>query len=138
MDVQVRERVSQHDAVADLPLITESARVTAVEKMDQDRRPEVTAAITRRLDDHDLLKEYGLIADASDWDGVQVHLADDGYPGGRSSHCNARRTVRPAQTDARSRPVTYGESGFCRWAIRRTPVRRNIASLLAGELAKPG
>lgn len=80
MDVQVREHVSQHGAIADLPLITESAHVTAVEKMDQDRRSEVTAAIGRWLEEHDLLDEYGPIEEISDLEGVPDRLADDGYP----------------------------------------------------------
>lgn len=61
MDADVVEHASQHDAIGELPLITESARVSHVTKMDQDRRPEVTDAIVGWLEDHGLLERYGLI-----------------------------------------------------------------------------
>jgi ferredoxin-NADP reductase len=80
MDAQVREHASQHDAIADLPLVTESARVSHVAKMDQDRRSEVTAAISRWLERHDLLEEYGPIRGPGDWDGLGPRLGADGYP----------------------------------------------------------
>jgi ferredoxin-NADP reductase len=78
--VEIREHASQHDAISDLPLVTESARVTRVGKMDQDRRPEVTEAISRWLDEHGLADRYGPIDDQGDWDGLNERLARDGYP----------------------------------------------------------
>lgn len=80
MKVAVREHASQHDAIGDLPLITESARVTHVEKMDRDRRPEVRDAITQWLADHNLLDEYGPIDGSADWRGIAPQMAESGYP----------------------------------------------------------
>jgi len=78
--VQVPEHASQHDAIADLPLVTESARVTEVEKMDRDRRPEVREAVGRWLADHGLADAYGGVEDPDAWDRLPNRLARDGYP----------------------------------------------------------
>lgn len=76
---QIREHVSQHDAIADLPLVTESARVVEVADMDRDRRPEITDAIAALLDDRGLTDEYGPIEGPEDWDGLHAQLVDDGH-----------------------------------------------------------
>lgn len=41
----IRQHVSQHDAIGDLPLVTRQARVETVEAMDRDRRETVRTAI---------------------------------------------------------------------------------------------
>jgi ferredoxin-NADP reductase len=99
MNVQVREHASQHDAIADLPLVTESARVRHVSKMDRDRRPEITAAIARWLRRHDLLEGYGPIDGPGDWDGLEQRLGADGYPE------VARRIAALAQRYDRPKPM---------------------------------
>ncbi|MEF8814306.1 MAG: hypothetical protein V5A55_10880, partial [Halovenus sp.] len=70
VEATVRQHRSQHDAVADLPLVTRSATVTTVEKMDRDRRPEVTAALNRWLEEYGIDNEYGPVTgpgSASNW-----------------------------------------------------------------------
>lgn len=49
--VEVRPHASQHDAIAALPLLTESARVTEVTYQDDERGAEVVAAMERLLAD---------------------------------------------------------------------------------------
>jgi len=78
MDAQVRDHASQHDAIADLPLITESARVRRVTKMDQDRRAEVTRAINRWV--AEAVPAYTPIEGPADWDDLRARLVADGYP----------------------------------------------------------
>jgi ferredoxin-NADP reductase len=99
MEELVRSHASQHDAIGDLPLITESARVTEVTKMDRDRRPEVTEAIIQWLTDHDLDDEYGPIDGPTDWQGLQPRLTADGYPE------VARRIATLAERYARPKPM---------------------------------
>jgi ferredoxin-NADP reductase len=80
MQTDVRDHASQHDAIGDLPLVTDSATVTAVERMDQDRRPEITRAIVRWLEAHDCTETYGPVDGPEDWRGLSPRLARDGYP----------------------------------------------------------
>lgn len=49
----VRDHMSQHEAAEELPMITEGARVVAVETMDHNRHEEVHKATSRLLDRHD-------------------------------------------------------------------------------------
>jgi len=76
MESTVRTHISQHDAVADLPLVTESATVTGVERMDQDRRPEVTAAINRWLGERGFADGYGPVEGPEDWGGLREALTE--------------------------------------------------------------
>ncbi len=48
--MEVREHRSQHEAVEEMPLITESAVVTDVSAMDRNRTDEVLVAIRQTLD----------------------------------------------------------------------------------------
>ncbi|MFB6295646.1 MAG: FAD-binding oxidoreductase [Halobacteriales archaeon] len=103
MEAEVREHASQHEAIADLPLITESARVTTIEKMDRDRRPEVTEAINRWLADHDL-EEYGPVTTPQDSADLAPRIAEDGYPEvARRITTLAERYDRPKPMLARAR-----------------------------------
>ncbi|CCQ32549.1 CDP-4-dehydro-6-deoxyglucose reductase protein [Halorhabdus tiamatea SARL4B] len=97
MDAQVRDHASQHDAIADLPLITESARVRRVTKMDQDRRPEVTRAINRWV--AEVTPAYTPIEGPADWDGLRERLLADGHPD------VARRVATLAQRYDRPKPM---------------------------------
>ncbi|MFC4447603.1 FAD-binding oxidoreductase [Halorussus aquaticus] len=109
MAVPVREHASQHDAIADLPLITESAQVTSVTRMDRDRRSEVTAAVSRLLDEHGLTREYGPVERREDCERVSTRLARDDYPGvARRVATLAERVERPKPmlTSARFRTET--------------------------------
>jgi len=112
MTAAVREHASQHDAIGDLPLITESARVTSVRKMDEDRRPEVTAAIARWLDDHGLLAEYGPIEGPDDWDGIRTELAGEHPEVARRIATLAERYDRPKPMLARVRLRTEADVDF--------------------------
>ncbi|ACV12426.1 oxidoreductase FAD/NAD(P)-binding domain protein [Halorhabdus utahensis DSM 12940] len=49
--IEVRRHASQHDAIGELPLLTESARVTAVTYQDDDRSEEIATAMERLLAD---------------------------------------------------------------------------------------
>jgi ferredoxin-NADP reductase len=48
--MSVREYKSQHDSIAELPLVTESATVTGVNRMDRDRGDAVRAAVERTVE----------------------------------------------------------------------------------------
>lgn len=80
VDTSVREYVSQYDAMGDLPLITQKAEVTAVEQMDRDRRPEVTAALNRWLEQAGLAAELGTVSGPADWEGLDTRVLDAGEP----------------------------------------------------------
>jgi len=80
MDAEVRGHVSQHESIDALPLLTRSARVTHVSKMDQDRRPAIADAVGRWLSEHDLLKEFGPIERPADWADLPEKLTGKGYP----------------------------------------------------------
>lgn len=97
MDAQVRDHASQHDAIADLPLVTESARVTRVTKMDGDRRSEVTQAINRWVAEAG--PAYTPIEGPADWDGLHARLLADGYPD------VARRVATLTQRYDRPKPM---------------------------------
>lgn len=113
MAAVVREHVSQHDAIADLPLITRSGSVSAVAKMDADRRPEISTAIRRWLGDHGLLDEYGPINGPGDWTGIHLQLAEDGYPEiARRIKTLAERYDRPKPMLIRARFQTETEIDF--------------------------
>ncbi|MFB6146661.1 MAG: FAD-binding oxidoreductase [Halobacteriaceae archaeon] len=84
----VREHMTQHDDPDELPLLTESARVTDVTALDENRSVEVRRAAARILDElgrGDLVDETDDPPDdedppAVDWDGVTALL--DGGDGG--------------------------------------------------------
>lgn len=59
--MEVRPYKGQHERADDLPLVSESARVTEVEVMDERRDAEVRAALAALLD-------VDSVADAPDWD----------------------------------------------------------------------
>lgn len=80
VDTSVREHISQHDALGELPLITQSAEVTTVERMDEDRRSEVTAVLNRWLEEAGLDDEYGPVSGPADWKGLSAQLLDVEQP----------------------------------------------------------
>lgn len=73
--VSVQEHMGHHDDPGELPLITESGRVDAVEALDDDRTDEVRRAAAQLLDE---LDSEDLFEDddppAIDWDGVDALL----------------------------------------------------------------
>lgn len=100
----VREHASQHDAIDALPLITRSAAVTTVERMDADRRPEVRRVVDRWLEEADLADEFGPVSGPEDWDGLSDQLLDAGRPGlGRRVATLAERYRRPKPMLVRAR-----------------------------------
>ncbi|MFB6311316.1 MAG: FAD-binding oxidoreductase [Salinirussus sp.] len=102
METDVRDHAAQHDAIGDLPLVTDGARVTTVERMDRDRRSEVTDAIARWLDVHDFTEEYGPISGPDDWRGLAPRLARAGYANvARRISTLAERYERPKPMLAR-------------------------------------
>jgi len=82
----VRVHRSQHDDIVELPLVTDSATVTTVERMDQDRRGEVTAAINRWLREYGVAEEYGPVQGPADWAGLQAEL-------GEADHADLARRI---------------------------------------------
>lgn len=80
--VSVRDHMDHHDDPAELPLITESARVVDVTALDHNRVGAVRRAAARALDE---LAREGLADDSDpphvDWDGVEDFLEEtDGGP----------------------------------------------------------
>lgn len=67
----VQQQFSQHEAAERLPLVTDSATVTAVEAMDESREDEVARAAARHLRHHgeDHLVEWGDGGDCATGDG---------------------------------------------------------------------
>jgi ferredoxin-NADP reductase len=98
VETTVREYVSQHDAMGELPLLTQSAEITEVVKMDEDRRPEVIAVLNRWLEDT-LDGEYGPVSGTSDWDGLDEQLAAAGEP------ALARRVATVVERYERPKPM---------------------------------
>jgi len=99
VEATVRQHRSQHDAIADLPLVTRSATVTAVEKMDRDRRPEVTAALNRWLEEYGVEDEYGPVTGPDDWAGLHEQLVD-------TDHADlARRVATLSERYDRPKPM---------------------------------
>lgn len=99
----VREYVSQHEAMEDLPLVTRSASVTTVEKMDQDRRSEVTNVLNRWLETEDLAEEYGPVSGPSDWEGLTEQVAGENPKLARRIATLTERYERPKPMLARVR-----------------------------------
>jgi len=95
VDASVREYVSQHEAMDDLPLVTRSASVTTVEKMDEDRRSEVTDVLNRWLETEDLAAEYGPVSGPSDWKGLSKQVAEENPTLGRRIATLTERYERP-------------------------------------------
>jgi len=79
MSNPVRTHVDQHDAIDDLPLITETAEVTEVEQLDENRQDSIVDAINRQLDDGALTERYGPVTGPEDWADLRPRLREDGY-----------------------------------------------------------
>ncbi|WP_436936323.1 ferredoxin--NADP reductase [Halovenus marina] len=104
VETSVREYVSQHDAMGELPLITQSAEVTDVERMDEDRRPEVTGVINHWLEATDLDDDYGPVSGPDDWAGLSAQVAEAGDPElGRQIATLTERYERPKPMLVRAR-----------------------------------
>lgn len=99
LSVSVREHTAQHESIADLPLVTRSATVTAVEQMDRDRRAEVRRRITGWLDRRGIAGEVEVPRDAAGWETLVDTLSAKGYTG------LSRRTATLAERATRSRPM---------------------------------
>lgn len=78
-EATVREHASQHEGIQDLPLVSRSATVVDVERMDRDRRPEITSAIDRYLTDHDLIDTYGHVGEFEELSNLRDRLAADDH-----------------------------------------------------------
>ena len=75
----IRPHNAQHDAIADLPLVTRSAVVTDVTTMDRDRRRAVRRTLAELLDDRGLADRYReLIERPGRWGRLREALAADG------------------------------------------------------------
>ena len=94
--MNIREHASQHDAIADLPLVTESATVTDVTQMDRDRRAEVREAMARWLDERGIAHQYTVGTTPEEWTSLETDLARDGHAGlARTVATLAERAARP-------------------------------------------
>jgi len=96
----VRELAARHDSVGDLPLVTESARVTDVTAMDRDREPAVTAAINDRLAGAGVA--HGPIDGPDGWPRLRERLVADGRAG------LVRRLSTLAERYDRPKPMLVG------------------------------
>ncbi|NHN59926.1 MULTISPECIES: FAD-binding oxidoreductase [Halorussus] len=113
MVAPIREHQSQHDAIADLPLITESARVTDVTRMDRNRRSEVTAAVARWLEERGVAHEYGPVEGPDDCRRLSARLGRDGRPAvARRVATLAERIERPEPMLTRVRFRTEADVDF--------------------------
>jgi CDP-4-dehydro-6-deoxyglucose reductase len=78
--MRIRQYLSQHETIEDLPLITESAVVADVSAMDRNRNDEVLDELRATLDEHgtDEWRENRPAADdaCEDWIGEQLGQAD--------------------------------------------------------------
>jgi len=134
VETEIREHASQHDAIDSLPLITRSARVVEVEKMDRDRRPEVTAAVDRYLDDNDLVEEYGHVEEFEGLGVLHDRLAADGHVElSRRIGLLAERYRRPKPMLVRARfrtdePVDFLAGQYVGLQYRGTPRAYSLAS----------
>jgi ferredoxin-NADP reductase len=81
----VRQYKSRHDRIAELPLVTESARVVEVERLDRDRKAEVREAVDHWFEPEGIGDRYPTVDDATDWSELVDALRRDGY------HSLARR-----------------------------------------------
>lgn len=134
VETDVRAHASQHDAIVELPLVTDSATVTEVERMDQDRRPEITDAMNRWLADHALTDEYGPIQTPDDWAGLQQQLMSDGYHDvARRIETLARRYQRPKPMLVRARfqtadPFDFVAGQYVGFRYKDTPRAYSLAN----------
>jgi ferredoxin-NADP reductase len=78
-DAPIRPHADQHDAIDDLPLITETAEVTEVERMDRDRRGEIIEAANQHLRESGLTERYGELDGPEDWGALADRLGADGH-----------------------------------------------------------
>lgn len=136
VEATIRQHRSQHDAIADLPLVTRSATVTTVEKLDRERRPEVTAALNRWLEEYGVDDEYGPVSGPDDWAGLREQLvAAEHADLARRVAMLSERYARPAETHRRddsrcaareaSRTVARARTGLrCRRTSRPEHDRR--------------
>lgn len=78
--MRIRPHLSQHDAVEALPLVTESAVVTDVSAMDENRTNEVVSELRKTLDEHgtDAWRRARPATDEAcdDWIGEQLDAVD--------------------------------------------------------------
>lgn len=128
----VREYVSQHDALDDLPLITQSAAVTAVEKMDEDRRSEVTKVLNKWLAETHLDEEYGEISGPGEWEGLSEYLAQEGETGlARRVSTLTERYKRPKPMLVRARfepDIDFLAGQYVGFTYNGTPRAYSIAN----------
>lgn len=103
-DADVRPHASQHDAIGDLPLVTRSATVTEVERMDQDRRSEVVDAVRGWLEDRGLDRNYADVTRDTDLRSLAAAIGGDGHSRlARKVATVAERYDRPKPMLARAR-----------------------------------
>jgi ferredoxin-NADP reductase len=95
----VRKHASRHERIADLPLVTESARVVDREVMDRDRKGEVVEAVDHWFEREGLADDYDSVDDYDDWATLVAELHADGY------HRFARRCGTLHERYERSYPM---------------------------------
>lgn len=109
--MRIREHKSQHDAIGDLPLVTESATVTAVETMDRNRQAEVNETVTDWLEERGLDTTHAPPSEPEDWRQLVDALTRKGYTGlARRAAALMERVTRPKPMLVRARLQT--ESDF--------------------------
>lgn len=95
----VREHKSQHDAISDLPLVTESATVTDVSSLDRDRRDELQVIIQQWLAGRSLGEQYASLTKSRSWGQLCDALIGDGY------HKLARHVATVSERFERPKPM---------------------------------
>ncbi len=77
----IREHTSAHESIQELPLISDSATVTLVERLDTDRREKARETIHRWMREHQLPPKFHELAQTpGDWTSLQDELISRGHP----------------------------------------------------------
>ncbi len=94
-----RQYLSRHDAIGELPLVTRSATVTEVERLDRDRREGARRAVARWLAARELDDEFTAPTGLGEWEPLVGAL-------GEAGHARiARRVAALAERVHRERPA---------------------------------
>ncbi len=100
----VQEHNSQHDEIEELPLVTESATVTEVERLDRTRLAEVDRVLSRMLEETDLPDTDNLPRTPADWHTLVADLSHAGHePVARRVATLRDRVQRPKPMLVRAR-----------------------------------
>lgn len=76
----IREHTAAHDSIQELPLISDSATVSLVERLDTDRREKARETIHRWVREHDLSPKFHTLAETPEnWPSLQTDLTALGH-----------------------------------------------------------